>query len=201
MARVSSARWVSSKLVLIAGAYIVCAPISRGETVTMKNGMTLEGSLAPLLKIGGDPLNPGADVQRIVLIDNQLTRTFVGRNQVLKIDTPAPTSMERIKVEQRVATHGRPIGSVGPILRDDPFDEWGHRIFSMMGPQGSVDIVQGITEITPTWTKVEAIQGETSYIFTQRIATSSIPRDQLSRILYKVIDPKNSEQRLRVVRL
>ena len=71
----------------------------------------------------------------------------------------------------------------------------------MMGPQGSVDIVQGITEITPTWTKVEAIQGETSYIFTQRIATSSIPRDQLSRILYKVIDPKNSEQRLRVVRL
>ena len=70
------------KLALIAGACIVCVPTARGETVTMKNGMTLEGSLAPLLSIGGDPLKPATDVQRIVLIDNQLTRTFVGRNQV-----------------------------------------------------------------------------------------------------------------------
>jgi predicted esterase/tetratricopeptide (TPR) repeat protein len=33
------------------------------------------------------------------------------------------------------------------------------------------------------------------------IATSSIPREQLSRILYRALDPKNPDQRLRIVRL
>ena len=34
-----------------------------------------------------------------------------------------------------------------------------------------------------------------------RIATSSIPREQLSKILYSAGDPKNPDQRLRIVRL
>ena len=34
-----------------------------------------------------------------------------------------------------------------------------------------------------------------------RIATSSIPRQQLSKILYQALDPKDADQRLRVVRL
>lgn len=196
---VTRRRHALAALVLLAGAFH-CTP-SPGETVTLKCGMTFEGSLAPIASIGGDPFKAASDLERIVIIDNQLTRTFVGKSQIIKIDTPAATSPERIKVDQKVATAGRPIHSVGPILRNDPFDEWGRRIFSMASLQGNVDLVQGITEITPKWTKLEAIQGENSYVLTVRIATNSIPRDQLSRILFHVIDPKNSDQRLRVVRL
>ena len=58
-------------------------------------------------------------------------------------------------------------------LRIDPFDEYGHRIFEMVGPKGPIEVVQGITEITPKWTKVEAIEGIHHYIWTMRIATST----------------------------
>ena len=113
MARASFGWQVSLLCIVVVSAWTAGSSLGHGETVRMKNGMVLEGNIAPLLSIGGDPLNPTSDVQRIVLVDNQLTRTFVGRNQVDKIDTPPPTSIERFKVDQKVATAGRPIGSVG----------------------------------------------------------------------------------------
>ena len=39
------------------------------------------------------------------------------------------------------------------------------------------------------------------YDWEQRIATSSIPREMLNKILYQNVDPKNAEQRLKIVRL
>jgi tetratricopeptide (TPR) repeat protein len=63
-------------------------------------------------------------------------------------------------------------------------------------------VVQGITLVTPVYTKLEALQLQTGpgYIWSTRVATSSIPRDQLSRIL-KQVAGKDSEHRLRIVKL
>src|SRR5262245_2004640 len=72
----------------------------------------------------------------------------------------------------------------------------------MTGQRGRpIELVQGITEITPRWTKVEAIEGIHHYIWSMKIATSSIPREQLSKILSRVIDPKDPMQRVRLVKL
>src|SRR5205823_3480402 len=107
-----------------------------------------------------------------------------------------------IGLPQRIPSSGNAISVVGMPLRIDPFDDWGRRIFAMNGPRGRpLEIVQGITEITPRWTKVEAIEGINHYIWTMKIATSSIPREQLSNILSRALDPKDAEQRLRIVRL
>src|SRR5262245_665681 len=115
--------------------------------------------------------------------------------------TPAVSS-ERIPLCQHVPAAGQQINVVGRPLRIDPFDEYGHRIYSMVGAKGKpYDLVQGITEITPRWTKVEAIEGINHYILSMRIATSSIPRTQLSKILYNALDAKDATQRLRIVRL
>jgi predicted esterase len=177
------------------------------DVATLKNGMTLEGSWSPISSLFADPTKAagagGVQLKRIVVLDNQLTRTFFGTNQLAKEFTPSPPiRAEKILVTQKVATAGLRIGSVGSPIRSDPFDEWGRRLVQMRTERGVLDIVQGITEITPTWTKVEAIQGTNSYIWDMRIATSSIPRAQLSRLLKTALkDPHSPDQRLQIVRL
>lgn len=184
-------------------ALLASAVSAHADTFTLKNGLIIEGTPGKIGSIGADPLKAvgATDLKQIVLVDNQLTRTFFGTNQVAAISSGAPKPAEKFLIQQRVAAAGGAVGGVGPIVRVTPFDEWGRRIFSMNTVKGQVDIVQGITEITPTYTKVEAIQGRGAFVWTMRIATSSIPRDTLSKILYHEIDPKNSDQRLKIVRL
>src|SRR5947199_10697215 len=72
----------------------------------------------------------------------------------------------------------------------------------MAGARGRpIELVTGITENTPKWTRVEAIQGINNYIWTMKIATSWIPREQLTRMLNRALDAKNPDQRVRIVRL
>ena len=173
------------------------------ETITLKNGTVLEGSLGKISSMGADPLSGSGPVglKQIVICDDQLRRIFVGTNQVATAPAPKPAAtIDKFVIPQRVAIAGRHVGSVGPIVRVTPFDEWGRRIFTMASTDGNIDIVQGTTEITPTWTKVEAIQGVNNLIWTMKIATSSIPRETLNKILYHHIDPKKSEDRLKIVR-
>jgi len=173
--------------------------------LTLKNGTRLEGNLGKIGSIG----NPLAAVEsgevqlkRIIVVDDELRRTFVGTHQVAAGPAPSPAaSVEKIKLPQRVPTSGNGVVGVGPIVRVTPFDEWGRRIFTMSTPKGSVDVIQGITEITPSYSKVEALQSGTPYVWTMRIATSSIPRETLSKILLHRIDPKNPDERLKIVRL
>lgn len=179
---------------------------ARADIATLKNGMVIEGHWSTISTVGADPLRPAGEtgLKQIVVMDTQLTRVFFPTKQLAKEFGASPAvAMERIVLPgRRIPTSGQRIVVVGMPLRIEPFDEWGYRRFTMAGPRGKTyDIVQGITEITPRWTKVEAIQGINNFIWTMYIATSSIPREQLSRILYRALDPKNPDQRLRIVRL
>lgn len=177
---------------------------SAADILTLENGMTFEGETQPISSVGVDPLKGigQTGVAPILLIDNRLTRTFVRLKQVANKGTPPAVPIERITVQQRVANAGNAIVAVGMPLRIDPFDEFGRRIYSMEGQRGkTLDIVQGITEITPRWTKVEAIEGFNHYVWTSKIATSSIPREELSKILSRALDAKDPDQRIRIVRL
>jgi predicted esterase len=194
--------WAGLVLVAAAGLW----PAAAGaDVITLKNGMIIEGTPEQIASMQNDPSKGRGptDVMQILIVDNQLTRTFVTKKQLAReLGKPPAIATERILLPgKKIAAAGRQIYSVGQPIRIDPFDEWGNRIFVMQGPKGSVAIVQGITEITPRWTKVEAIQGINSYILDQRIATSSIPRTQLSKILYRTLDSKDPNQRLRIVRL
>jgi predicted esterase/tetratricopeptide (TPR) repeat protein len=62
--------------------------------------------------------------------------------------------------------------------------------------KGPVDIIQGITELTPRWAKVEGI----THVWDMRIATSSIPRDVLQKILMKQINTKDVENYKKIAR-
>ena len=187
---------------LLAGALV--APV-RADIATLKNGMQFEGNIGRIGSLGEDPLSPQTiggqvKVRQIVFVDDQLRRTFFSQIQVQAV-VPSQLNLERIRIEQRVAKGNRRIAAVGPIVRVTPFDEWGRRVFTMNTTQGPIDIIQGITEVTPIYTRVEGLAARSAYVWDMRIATSSIPRETLSAILLKAIDPRDADQRLRLVRL
>ena len=181
-----------------------CEP-ARAENLQMADGRVLEGLIVQLPGVAVNPLaNGGAaadEVKSIAMCDNELTRTFVSRRLVVKVNAAAPAPFERFVIEQPVAQNGLPIAALGTITRTGPWDKFGRRIFGMVINGAPIDVIQGLTEITPTWSKVESLRkGGTNYIWDMRIATSTIPRDLLSAILSRQIDPKDPDQRLKLVR-
>jgi predicted esterase len=168
--------------------------------IQMKDGRILEGKLG---RVGGLALAPlavtqgDAGPQVIVFLDDDLRRTYVPNSQVEKVLDEQPGEIvEKFLLHQQVLRNGRVVKSVGPPVRVDPFDEFGRRIFVMYTAQRQVAIIQAITEITPKWTKVEGHD----YVWDMRMATSSIPREVLSKILNHHIDGKDIEQRKKVAR-
>jgi predicted esterase/tetratricopeptide (TPR) repeat protein len=169
--------------------------------VLLKDGRVLQGKLVPLDSLADQPKAPDAvgAIQRIVLLDDDLRRTFVPERQIQQTLADPGQLLEKFTVPQRTLRAGRTVRSVGPRIANPPhdkFDQFGRRIFSFQTLRGPVDVVQGITLITPQWTKVEGI----NYIWDMRIATSSIPRDTLDKILLRQINPKDIEHRKKIAR-
>jgi len=175
--------------------------------ITLTDGRVLEGRIGMVAGVAEDPNAPAkrfgaVDVQPILILDNGLTRTFVAQRQVTSVVEAGPAPQERIRLRQPVARSGLKIGSVGPVSHVTPFDEYGRRVLSMKTHRGAVDIVQGITEITPIYCKVEGLLGgKRPYVWDMRLATSTIPRKTLRTILAHTVDGNTSDHRLKVVRL
>jgi predicted esterase len=90
---------------------------------------------------------------------------------------------------------------VGPIIEVTPFDEYGNRVFSMQGREGRIDVIQGVTRITPLYSQIEGLLVKDAYEWDMRINTAAIPRETLTRILLRHINQADSNERLRVVQL
>jgi predicted esterase len=180
----------------------ICTHDLTATVITMKSGMQVEGRIAEMGSLNENPLNPGnADSTKpIIIVDDGLRRTFVRDLDVAAVAESPATSDERIQIKQPVAEGGRRIGNIGPILGVTAFDKWGRRTFSMQGPMGQLDVIQGITEITPTYTKVEGLRG-TGLIWDMRMATSSLPREVISSVIRESLTEDNPDDRLRIVRL
>ncbi|HEX6961294.1 MAG TPA: peptidase, partial [Lacipirellula sp.] len=90
---------------------------------------------------------------------------------------------------------------VGPSLGITPFDEYGRRLYEMQLNDGPLAVVQGITELTPRYARVEALNGpERSIQWEMMLATSSIPPDTLAKIIATAIPQDDWQARLQAVR-
>ena len=179
----------------------------RAATIQMKDGRTLKGDIGQTSGVADDPLQPSASagevkVTPITIIDDGLRRTFVNKFRVRDIVDAEREDPIVIRVWQDAADHGGLVGAVGRQMRVTPFDKFGRRIYEMQAAGGSIAIVQGVTEVTPVYTRVRGLNAEPrSYVWDQRLATSSIPRRTLSSILQQAVDPTNPDARLQIVRL
>ncbi|MEI6506052.1 MAG: peptidase [Planctomycetota bacterium] len=197
-------RWLGLALGLAAAWLFASTPIF-ADRVELADGRVLEGRFAKLPGVAVDPLaetGGGSAGEPILMCDDQLTRTMISKRKVVKIEeAPVDPGMERVKIPQRIPENGRRITGVGGILETTPFDNFGRRILALATAGGRVDVVQGITEITPRWTRLEGVQTEKPLLLDMRLATTSIPPDVLKRVISQHIDRTNADERLRVVRL
>ena len=175
---------------------------ARAIEIVLKDGRVLRGKARQGRQPGRAAPVPQRRQQRCVskafiLLDDDLRRTFFSDRLVREVRQEENRQLdEKFTIRQRVAQAVLAIKIVGQPLAIQPFDEFGRRIFTMATGQGPVDVIQGITELTPQWTKVEGI----SHVWDMRMATSSIPRDILQKILLKQIDPKDIEQYKKIAR-
>lgn len=184
-------------------ATLLVTPRAWADKVILKDGRELEGHLAQIAKVAEDPLkNPDPTaLTPILLCDNELTRIMVPVSRVREPIPAADPPFESFKIPQPVAESGMRVGGVGPIIQITPFDSYGRRTFSMSTVKGRVDVIQGITKITPIYTQVEGLHGGNSYVWDMRVATSSIPLETLRKIIRRHIDPKKFDDRVRLVKL
>jgi len=183
---------------------IVISQTALGAIYTLKNNVQVEGAPGKIASLGEDPLKGGGgggSPKLVMFADDGIRRTFFSFYQFQGAVPSPEASPEKILVRQRVAQTGKRLGSIGAILGVTSFDQFGRRMFKLVSAKGPLDIYQGITEITPTYTKVEALLSQNPIVWETRIATSSIPRETLSKILKNHLDMDKPSDRLRVVRL
>ncbi len=179
----------------------VCA-----QKILLKDGRILQGRLLPITGVADSPIatdDPTGDAKGtpILVIDDHLRRTFVSKFNLEKILDEAPEQTVRIRPKQNIAKAGSVVTSVGPSLGITPFDKWGRRIYRMQTSRGPLAVVQGITELTPYYAKVEGLLGPPkSIVWDMRLATSSIPAETLSQILSTAVSKDKPNDWLQIVR-
>lgn len=176
------------------------------QTVMLKDGRVLEGKVLPITGVADSPIvqdDPEGDAKAtpILLIDDNLRRTFISKYLVAEILERAPEQVVRIRPWQNVAKAGSVVTSVGPSLGITPFDEYGRRIYRMQTARGPLDVIQGITELTPRYARVEGLMGSPkTIVWDMRLATSSIPPETLSKILSTAVSKEKANDWLKIVR-
>ena len=91
------------------------------------------------------------------MVDDGLRRTFIHYAQVRQVLEPASKRDIKIRVWQDVAERGGAIGRLGGAVRVTPFDQYGRRIYEINSTEGLQSVVQGITEITPVYARVQGL--------------------------------------------
>ncbi|MFO0904182.1 MAG: peptidase [Pirellulales bacterium] len=204
--RRTAPRWLSRAAcfgALLLGCVASPFPVV-ADTLTLRNGMQVRGAVAKVASLHENP-NSSADPTAptpVVFVDDQLRRTYFPSRQV-RADGYVSENLqvEKIRIPKRVANGNKRIGAVGPVIKVEPFDKFGNRTYTMQTGTGPFTVIQGITEVSPLYTKVEGLQVEGAVEWDMRIATNSVPRDILSSVMKRAVKADNPDQRLRIMRL
>ena len=184
-----SGRWLAgvAALAIWAGGWSAVWAVQ----ITLRDGRVLTGregrarSMAEMSK--GLPSTEA--VTPLVFLNDDLRRTWFPQRQVAAVGQQAAEVLEKFTIRQRILRSGRLIHALGPLINTTPLDVYGRRTYRMNTPQGALDIIQGITEITPHWTKIEGI----SHVLDMRMATTTIPTDILAKIVARQIEIENQK--------
>lgn len=174
--------------------------------VTLENTLQYEGAVGKIAALGEDPDRPkpavNVPVKSILLIDDEIRRIYL-RARLMRTFSEADSRRNpvRVPVQKNVCQGPLRLKAVGRLIDISAWDALGNRVVTYEGPKGPVDVIQGITEITPQYTTVEALHVKNGVMWKMRIATSSIPRDVLSQVLARHLNQEDANERLQIVSL
>ena len=139
--------------------------------------------------------------KQIVFVDEEKSRIFFSRRQIQAVRPDSGGGEEQFNVPQPSMKRVGKVAVVGQITKDQPFDEFGRKLVEMGTGKGPLKIVLAITEITPQYIKVEAL----NYKWEMQMATSTLPTQTLGAILHRQIAklpaPRQIEGWKRIIRL
>ncbi|TWT99131.1 hypothetical protein Pla108_00640 [Botrimarina colliarenosi] len=183
------------------------ASLASAATLQLNDGRILTGKLGETAGVAEDPLVPGSSAGQIrttplLVIEDGLRRTYVHKTAVREVLDEGDTDGVRIRVWQNDAKRGASLGVIGAASRITPFDDYGRRIIELPSDKGAITVIQGVTEVTPVYTRVQGLRADPrSFLWDMRLATSSLPRETLDHILAHAIPREDFDKRMQVVRL
>jgi pimeloyl-ACP methyl ester carboxylesterase len=202
---IAAAKRLSPLALAIALLAIGRPSASYSQTFRLEDGRLLTGAYTNTTGVADNPERPSNQsgeiaTKPIAVIDDELRRVYVAKGRIAEILEQAPDPLVTIKPWQNPSTGVGRLVSVGPSLGITPFDEYGRRIYEMQLSDGPLAVVQGITELTPRYARVQSLQGpQRSINWEMMIATSSIPADTLAKIIHKAIPQDQWQARLQAV--
>lgn len=191
-------------------AVLWCPPVAAQQEflVELRNGMQLgPGTVSDTDSISSrsaERVNTGNTTSRSILIlDDGLRYTYVNkspRNIIATRESTMPAHEQIVLPSAGEASRTGNAVAIGSMLGISSFNKYGRRTYAMVANRGRIDVLQGITTLTPLFAKVEVLRtGGEDFAWDQRIATSSIPPLELREILYQAVDLNKSSDWLRLV--
>lgn len=187
MARVARNRPFLAGL-LAASASAILAVSSRptpalGDTITLKNGTVLRGTL--------DHDNT------LAFVSDNLKRTIFYNSKIGRVESdPGFSKLERFAIVQPLEVHvgTQPPAAVG--IQATPWDAKGRRRFRYVNIKGKpVEMQQAINEFSPQMTRFRGIDG----FWQGQVATSQVPRPVILGLL-SLVNQADQDERLKITR-
>lgn len=172
--------------------------------VVLKDGRILVGDIAELSRVDERAEDVGKTrVKLIVVLDDGLRYVYFPKYNIRRDQIPEASTetFEVFKTGLQYTREGQTPKILGEYDTRIRFDPFGRRLIPL-NHYGGVELAsQTITELTPKYVRVRGNHlNESPFVWDMRLATNSIPRDQLTPILMDRIDPKNYDDRIRLVR-
>ncbi len=180
---------------------------SQQQTLILDNGFAVgPGQLSVIASIdvrGSAGSNEAPSAAKISVIDDGLRWTYVSskRSDRPPVETAAPFKITLRANRDEVCKNDAEIaGGLGSAYSATPFNPFGRRIYMFQSPKKQV--VQGITEISPNYVRIQGLKGQTpqtSITWDMRVAMSAIPPRQLQDILTRNADSNQAQDWLDIV--
>lgn len=186
----------------LVGAWILASALATtfaAQTrVVMKDGRLFTGQIYPTKSVveNAEPRkerdSSPVQSEKIVVVDDQLRRIFIPRNNIGNmIVDDSNAALEVFKFHQQVQSSAqKKIVSLGSYRIASDFDQFGRRVIIA----GGVPIVQGITEIAPTYVRVQGLNEPLD----MRLSPHSIPRATITALIRSQINEQSLDDRLRI---
>ncbi len=168
----------------------------------MQDGRILEGKIAQLSAVNEKASEVHqAKARLIMVVDDGLRYVYVPEYMIRRNQIPeaTPESMQIFKTKIRPSQDGTKLTVLGDYDTNVKFDTFGRRLLPLQG--GASFASQVITELTPRYIRVQGLHlNNNPLIWDMRIATASLPREQLTPILMNQIDREDINDRKKLVR-
>lgn len=181
--------------------------LAQESIVTMKSGMHIgPGKLGQVSQVDENAISSipteSITAKPIVFIDDELRQTFLNQNLLLGPASRA-TPLQKIETGNAILRFQgeRKLASVKGAIFITPFDAFGRRIYALETPNGRAEILQGITELSASFVRVEGLKAERSFVWDMRLALNAIPAKQLREILVNHASPTDPQSWLNIVAL